>query len=358
MKPDSLKITISNRTIVRVLVVVLISFIVVKFIIKVDHALELIFFAFFLSLALNPAIRGIAKWLKIKSRSLATAIAYLFVIVFLTVFIALVVPPLVRQTINFARDIPQTVNNLQHSNSPAGRFVKHYKLESQIHNLSQYLKSHVSNLKEPVISTATKLGDALISALVIFVLTFMMLVEGPEWVDKMSKVKFFADNKWRVDIVRRMYKIITGYVYGQVLLALISGGIALIALVVTSSLLNVSVNSVALAGIVVVTGLVPMVGHVIGGAIVVLACLFVSWPLALIMAIFLLVYQQIENVTIQPYLQAKYNELTPLLVFASALIGIAVGGLLGAFVAIPAAGCLRVAAKGYLKHQRQITAKA
>lgn len=60
------------------------------------------------------------------------------------------------------------------------------------------------------------------------------------------------------------------------------------------------------------------------------------------MAAFFLIYQQIENATIQPGIQARQNELTPLLVFIAALIGIGFGGIIGAIIAIPLAGCLRI----------------
>ncbi len=89
-------------------------------------------------------------------------------------------------------------------------------------------------------------------------------------------------------------------------------------------------------------GLIPMIGNMLAAVIVVIVSLFVSLPLALTMAVFFLVYQQIENATLQPYIQSKYNDLTPLTVFIAALIGISVGGFLGALVAIPIAGCVRI----------------
>jgi len=99
--------------------------------------------------------------------------------------------------------------------------------------------------------------------------------------------------------------------------------------------------------------LIPMIGNTIGGILVVLACLFVSTPLAIIMAIFFVLYQQIENVSLQPYIQAKYNELTPLLVFVAALIGISYAGFLGALIAIPVAGCAKILFLDYLERKQR-----
>jgi len=67
------------------------------------------------------------------------------------------------------------------------------------------------------------------------------------------------------------------------------------------------------------------------------------------MAAYFIVYQQIENATIQPYIQSKGNELTPMLVFIAAILGVGVGGILGAFVAIPVAGCLKILADDYVE---------
>jgi predicted PurR-regulated permease PerM len=73
------------------------------------------------------------------------------------------------------------------------------------------------------------------------------------------------------------------------------------------------------------------------------------------MGIILLVYLELASVTIQPYVQSKYNELSPMLVLIAALIGISAGGILGAFVAIPIAGCLKVALKEYLSQRKLLT---
>jgi predicted PurR-regulated permease PerM len=125
---------------------------------------------------------------------------------------------------------------------------------------------------------------------------------------------------------------------------------------------HVSVNAVALAGIVAIFGLIPLIGNPIGYATVVLACLLTSTNLAIIVAIFFLIYAQIENVTLQPYVQSKQNELTPLTVFISALLGISFGGIIGALFAIPIAGCVRILLidwterKGYRKAHQTTTA--
>lgn len=357
MKPktNTVRVTISNRTVLRVIALIVVAYVAVKFVIRVDHILELIFISIFLSIAMNPAVSWIARNLKLKSRGLVTGIAYLIVVLITVGFFALVLPPLIHQTEIFVDNIPKNINNLKNPNSEAGRFVQHYKLEKVINNLSQDVKNHSSNIVTPVWSTASKIGEILGSILIVFVLTFMMITEGPTWLERYWKLRVKKQD-WHVDLASRMYRIITGYVNGQLLLTLIGGIVTLISLVIVTNILNVSVNDVALTGIIMITGLIPMVGHIFGSIIVVLACLFVSWPLALIMGIILFVYIELASVTIQPYIQAKYNDLSPLLVLIAALLGVSAGGILGAFVAIPIAGCLKIALKEYLSHKDYIDA--
>jgi predicted PurR-regulated permease PerM len=104
----------------------------------------------------------------------------------------------------------------------------------------------------------------------------------------------------------------------------------------------VSVNAIALAGIVFLFALIPTIGTILGASIVALFSLFASPTLAIVMIVYFILYQQIENATIQPLIQSRGNELTPMLVFIAAVMGIGLGGVLGGFLAIPIAGCAKV----------------
>jgi len=84
------------------------------------------------------------------------------------------------------------------------------------------------------------------------------------------------------------------------------------------------------------------VGHTIGAVIVTTVALFTSLPAALIILGYYILYQQIENYAVQPRVQANTTNMSPLLVFVALLLGGSIGGLLGAIVAIPVMGCIRI----------------
>jgi predicted PurR-regulated permease PerM len=347
-KKSEIEITVSNRTLFRILAFGIATYAGFRFFSNIRHPLTLIFVSFFLAMALNPAVSFITKKLKSKSRVRGTAVAYIAVITVLISFFSLVIPPLAKQSTKFIQDA---------QNSALGRFVERNEFSDQLNKLAEDWTSNISDSGGQVLTTANRILSGLISFVTVLVLTFMMLIEGPLWVKKFIATLPKHRQRHAEGLMTRMYAVVTGFVNAQAIVAIIGASFALIALTVASSIFNVSVNPVALAGIVALFGLVPTVGSIISALVVSLACMFSSVPLALTMLVYFIVYQQIENVTIQPYFQSRKNDLSPMLVFIAALLGIGFGGLLGGFVAIPVAGCIKILLEDWLE-DRKNSAKA
>jgi predicted PurR-regulated permease PerM len=335
-------ISITNDTIIRAIVITILAILAWQMLGKLTGILKLIGLSAFLAMALNPAVSWIGRHLRTKNRALATGVAYISVLAILISFILIVVPPLVRQSTDFARSLPSSINNFQNQDSSLARTIHRYKLDDKVDDIRHDISNRVDNISGPVLSTAGKFGAAIAKTITVLVLTFMILVEGPLWLDRILSMMPKETRQKRREVGQKMYRVVTGYVNGQLFVALLAASFASIALLIGSSLANVSVNVAALAGIVFIFGLIPLIGNTIAAILVAIFCLFASTGLAIGMIIYFIVYQQIENATLQPYIQARNNQLTPLLVFVSALIGASLAGLLGALAAIPVAGCLRV----------------
>lgn len=344
-------ITITTRTIVKSIVIAILAVVVLRMIGNITHELHLIFISAFLAIALNPAVNWIAKRLKSKSRTQATGLAYIIVIALLVGFLSLVVPPLVRQTTHFVQNVPTTINNLKYQDSALSRGIRRYELQDKIDEIRDDYANRIGDFSGPVINTAGRIGGTIVSIIVVFVMTFMMLVEGPVWIDRIIALQPAAKRSHRSQVLKRMYGVFTGYVNGQLLMAVIAATFAGITLFILSTLFKAEINPIALAGIVFLFGLIPMFGNIIAASIVVLACLLVSLPLAIAMAIFFILYQQIENATLQPYIQSRNNQLTPLIVFIAALLGVGLAGIIGAIAAIPIAGCVKILLDDFIKEK-------
>jgi len=345
-------LTISTETFVRVAVMIVVAIILLASLHKAAHALLLVFSAFFLALALNSPVHWLSEQLPGKrrgSRTLATTLSFLIVVLLLGAFIASIVPPLIRQTESFISAAPHLVQDFRSQNSAVGQIIRRYHLQGQVDSFSSQLSDRLKHVGGTAFSTAHKIGSSIFSLLAILVLTFMMLVEGPRWLLFARDVIPDKRQKLADRLARDMYHVIKGYVNGQVTLA------ALAACLITPALLVLHISyPVALLVVIFVCGLIPMIGHTIGAAIVTVVALFHSTSAAVIILAYYIFYQQVENYLIQPRIQANSTNMSPLLVFTSVIVGVSFGGLFGGLVAIPVAGCLRIALLEYLRSQKII----
>jgi predicted PurR-regulated permease PerM len=351
-KTEVVTFTVTNRTVIRVLLLVLISIIGLSILKRSAHSLILLFTAVFLTIALNAPVHWVDQRLPGKlrgNRSLATSFSFLLVIIVIALFLFTVVPPMVRQTDSFINAAPSLVADARSQNSSVGKFIQKYKLEGQVNTISRQLKERLQDSTGTAFTTVAKIGTSIFSVLTILVLTFMMLIEGPHWAYMFKELIPDEHHNHLETLTRDMYKVIRGYVNGQVLLALIASLLIFPAVVI----LKIS-YPIALMVVIFVCGLIPMVGHTIGAVIVTVVAVFHSIPAAIFILVYYLLYQQIENYIIQPRIQANTTNMSPLLVFASLVIGLSFGGIIGGLVAIPIAGCIRVAMLDYLKSRHII----
>jgi len=351
-KYSKVEITIASSTVVRILLLILVSVLALTALRKATHALTLLFIAFFLSLALNAPVHWIALRLPGSSRgnrTLATATAFVAIVLLLGGFIASIAPPLARQTSSFIHQAPRIVEDLHNQNTSVGAFVRNHHLSAQIDKFSRQLSERLKALSGSAFSTVTRITSSVFSVLTVLVLTFMMLIEGPRWAAVTERLVPDSKEAHFKKVAHDMYKVIKGYVNGQVFLAALASVLIIIPLLI----LHVS-YPVALMVIIFICGLIPLVGHSIGAVIISTIALFHSVPAAIIIFCYYILYQQLETYLVQPRIQANATDMSPLLVFSSVIIGVSFSGLLGGLVAIPIAGCLRIAVLDYLNRNKLI----
>jgi predicted PurR-regulated permease PerM len=347
-KHHEVEISVSNRTVIRVLLLVLAMTILVLAIKRAQHAFILILIAFFLALALNAPVHWISERLPGKSRTWATAISFLIFVLLLGGFIASTAPPLVRQTNNFINAAPGLVEDVRSQDTSLGRFVRRYHLESRVNKFSSQLSDRLDSFTSSLVGTFGRITSSVFSVLTVMVFTFMMLIEGPRWVS-VGRRLIPEDHRHSAErMAHDMYRVVKGYVNGQVILAALAAIFIFVPLVI----LDVS-YPVALLVVVFICGLIPLVGHTLGAIIVSTIALFHSVPAAIIIFVYYVTYQQIENYVLQPRIQANATNMSPLLVFSSVIIGVNFNGLLGGLLAIPVAGCIRIVVLNYL-HRRNM----
>src|SRR5437762_11481165 len=178
-------------------------------------------------------------------------------------------------------------------------------------------------------------------------MTFFMLLEGPRWVESFfTLLQPESRRRWRA-VGRDIYRTVGGYVTGNLLISLIAGGLTTIVLLIVGV-----PYAVALGLIVGILDLIPLAGATLAAIIVGAVAFLHSIPAGIIVIVFFVVYQQIENHILQPVVYGRTVQLSPLVVLISVLIGAELAGVLGALAAIPVAGTLPVIFADWLRHRR------
>jgi predicted PurR-regulated permease PerM len=302
------------------------------------HVLSWLLISLFLALALNPAV----EWLQrrgVRSRGLAAGITFLVALAVVGGLLALFIPTLVDQVDNFANKVPDYINDLTKGRGRLGFLETRYHIVERVKHAVQGGGVGKFAVGAGAAVTITKsVLTAVAATLTIVFMTFFMLLEGPEWMNRIYGVLPEEHQpRWR-RVGHDIYRTVGGYVTGNLLISLIAGVASGIVLWI------VGVPYVVALGLVVaLLDLIPLAGATIAAVLVVLVAIAASGATAaIVVAIFFIAYQQIENHLIQPLVYGRTVQLSPLAVLVSVLIGAQIAGVLGALAAIPIAGTLQV----------------
>jgi predicted PurR-regulated permease PerM len=235
------------------------------------------------------------------------------------------------------------------------------------YNLQPQVDSAVASVKDNAAGWASNVGQSVVNGIgsvfsffaaliLVLVLTFLMLIEGPTWMERIWRL--YRD-KARMEkhkrVAGKMYAVVNGYIIGQLTVSTIGATIAGLAVFVLSFIFPSVEAGLALptAAITFLLSLIPMFGATIGGVLITLLLLLNSVTAAIIYAIFFVVYQQVENNFISPKIQSKRINLSALMILASVTIGLYMFGIVGGIIAIPIAGSIRILVDEYLEGRKK-----
>jgi predicted PurR-regulated permease PerM len=302
------------------------------------HVLSWLLIALFLALALNPAV----EWLRrhgVKSRGLAAGITFLLAIAAVGGLAALFIPTLVDQVDSLANKVPDYVHDLTHGRGRFGFLETRYHIVERVKEAVKAGGVGKFAVGAGAALTVTKsVLTAVVATLTIVFMTFFMLLEGPAWMDRIYGVLPEESRpRWR-QVGDDVYRTVGGYVTGNLLISLIAGVSSGIVLWIAGV-----PYAVALGLVVALLDLIPLAGATIAAILVVLVSIAAAGTTAaIVVGVFFVVYQQLENHVIQPLVYGRTVQLSPLAVLVSVLIGAQIAGVLGALGAIPVAGAIQV----------------
>jgi predicted PurR-regulated permease PerM len=304
--------------------------------------------AVFIAVALSGPVALLTRRMR---RGLAIAVVYLGVTLLPFLLLALLIPPVVTQADNLARELPGYAADLQQlvaSNETLRGLNADFDISGRIEEEARKLPARLGDAAQTLGNLGIGVVNSVFALVTILILSILLVKDGPGWVRRAIDLQP-AD---RADRLRRaannMNRAVGNYVGGALAQATVAGLVAFVVLLI----LGIPYAG-PLAVLIALFDLVPLVGATIGAVLVGIVTLFVGFPgKTIAWAVFAIVYQQFENNVIQPQIQRRAVQVHPFAVLVSVLVGSTLFGVIGALVAIPVAASMLIALREYSAYRR------
>ncbi|MFC4019327.1 AI-2E family transporter [Micromonospora sp. GCM10011542] len=327
---------VARRTLV-VIGLVLATFLLLFLAYETRQVLTWIVISVFFAVALHPAVSWTQQHVTWCRRWLATLLVFIVVFGLLAGLVALFVIPLVREGGQVANDFPKIIEDARAGRGPVGHLIERFNLLKYAQNNSDRIREYASGLGGQSLVLLRTAATTVAGVVTIFVLSYLMVLEAPKIVDGALAL---VDDR-RAEHIRRVgrdcARTVTGYITGNLLISVICGALTYGVL----ALLGVPYAGL-IALFVGIADLIPLVGATLGAVVASLAAFIHSLTAGIVVIVFFVVYQQVENHLLQPVIFARTVKLNPLTVLIAILIAVELAGILGALLAIPIAGIVQI----------------
>lgn len=332
-------------TILTTVAVVAAAYLLGLLVYKLRTILLLVVVAGFVSLLLNPVVVALRR-VGVRRRGSAVTVVS---IAALAAFAGLAFAfgyPLVNGLTHLAKNLPTYVSQAEHGKGPVGHLLTRYHVEHWVKtNLAPKLASFAKNLSKPALAVGKGAVTLIISLFTIFVLVLLLLLEGHKLRNGILRMMAPERAQRYTKIASEVSRSVTGYMLGNFITSLIAGVVVFVSLTV------MGVPFALLWGLwVALLDFLPMIGGAVAGIPTILFAFAHSAGAGIVLLVVFLVYTQVENHLLNPFVMSRTVKVNPLLVLLAILLGASVGdlvagffgGFVGTLIAIPLAGSIQV----------------
>lgn len=291
--------------------------------------------AFFLALAFEPVVRrlvrhGAPRWVGV----VVTIVA---VVAAVAGLVWAVVPRLAEQighVVESAPDVLQDLSREQWVRDAVDAVGFDLDLDDVVGMVSSYLldPDRLLTLGGGLLAVGQGVANAVTAVVVVAILTLYFAITLPQMIRSLSRAVPRTRRDGVVAVADEIFLSVGRYVAGQLALAALNGVFVFVVLTIAGGPLPVLFATLAFLG-----ALIPVVGTVVAYAVIVAATLTVGPVTALVVGLVLLAYAQVEAYLLTPRVMSRAVAVPGALVIVAAFAGAALGGVLGALVAVPVA---------------------
>jgi predicted PurR-regulated permease PerM len=301
-------------------------------ILRAGSVIVLIVVSLFIAFGLSPVV----EWLRHRGvrRRYAVLLVALGFLAALALFVLAIAPVVADQVATLTKNAPAWFDQLLH-NRQIERWDRQYDIVSKAQD---YVTSGkiTQGLFGGVLGVSLAILAALGNAFIVIVLTLYFLATLDTVKHGLYRLAP-ASRRERVESLGdRILDGIGGYVSGAFLVAMCAGITSLIFLFIV----GLGEYAVALAVVVAILDVIPMIGATLGAVIVSAIGFATDVQIGIACIIFYLVYQQLENYVIYPRVMSKSVDIPGSVTVIAALVGASLLGVIGALLAIPTAAAI------------------
>jgi predicted PurR-regulated permease PerM len=339
----------TTRTVLRIVGIVVASGIALYLVYRLRTPIFYLALATFLAVCASAPVNRLNRHMP---RGIAIAIVYLGIVLVPIGLLAILIPPVVEQSVELANDLPQYADDLEQEfqkNEQLQDLDQEFDLTQKLQDLGENAASRLDDAAGTVADIGAGFVSGVFAIVTILVFSMFMVSRGRSWVDAAIATRPEHHRAALRQAFDRMAAAVGGYVGGALAQALLAG----IATFIMLETLGVP-SPLPLAVVMAILDLIPLVGATLGAIIVGVVTVFADFPIdTIIWAAFAIGYQQLENYVIQPRIQSRAVDLDPFIIVVAAICGGALLGIIGALLAIPAAAAIQIAVREYLAYRRE-----
>jgi predicted PurR-regulated permease PerM len=286
--------------------------------------------AWFASIAMEPAVRPLAKRMR---RGLATGLVMGAVVLFVVVFTIAFGQLLVEQVAHLLQGLPDLIRSvIDWVNQKMNTKYNVTDILSQLNVQPSQVAQYATQVLGGVLSLLGSVAGGVFSLFTFALFTFYFSADGPRFRLYIASLFPPRSQPMALDVWDVTERKVGGYVGARVILAFINGS--------TSAIVFLLIGMPSWLALGIWTGVVaqfvPTIGTYIAIALPVLVGLLTPTPWIGFAALaWALLYQQVENLTIEPKISSRAVDVHPAVAFASVMFGAALFGVAGALLAIP-----------------------
>ena len=284
-----------------------------------------------------PVVRVLREKLHFPNAlAVATTIIGFFVVI--AGLFALIIPPAVDQSRELATQANAGIRTIQRWLQGPPVNLQESQFNDALNQATNWLQNQSGRIASEVAAGASATLSALMTLFIMLVLTFFFLKDGEKFLPMIRRITGRRVGWHLTEALTRCWQTLGGFIRTQALVSFIDavfigGGLFLMGVPLAGPL----------AVLTFFAGFIPIVGATVAGVLSVLIALVgVGFKTAIFTLILVLAVQQLEGNVLSPWLQAKAMNLHPVIVLLAVTLGGTLFGIIGAFLAVPAAAMIAV----------------